>query len=386
MLPQSFIDQIKETVNMVTLAEEYTDLRKDGKVYIGLCPHPNHPDKNPSFRVWENDNSWACMVCHNGRKDLEEEVYGSDSIAFIQWIEGLSFPKAAIYLANKYKIPVPTDENLKAYKRNNALAKSYELSLKGDALKYMLNRGFTKEDLKEWGVGYNGERVTFPLYDRYRNVLSFSSRLLVVPEGCNKKYVNGATTKIFNKSNYLYGIHNYDDKFKEIRITEGVTDVMLATKHGAKNVMASLGTAFTKSHAQLLKHYKCVPVFILDNDEAGLKAIKKASKLMNEIGVYCKILILPEGKDLADMALELGELLEDYIQENAITYGNYLILEKLEEFKQEELKLELNYKAKVNELRLKSYPDLASIISLVPTVSEKKILKDYIKSEFGMNI
>ena len=150
--------------------------------------------------------------------------------------------------------------------------------------------------------------------------------------------------------------------------------------------MACLGTAFTKTHASLLKHYKCIPVFILDNDEAGLKAVKKASKLMAEIGVYCKILILPENKDLADIALDLGNLLEDYIQENAITYGNYLLLDNLKEFNEEKIKLELLHKAKVNELKLKNYAGVASIISMVPTVEEKKVLKDYIKSEFDMNI
>lgn len=398
-LPQKFIDQVKEQVDLVELVEEYTDLKKVGPyTYQGHCPHPNHNDSDPSFRVfkkgYKNGNSvnqydtWACMGCHNGKKTVDnnkavktakakqEKIYGSDSIAFIQWIEPnlKNWRDAIFYLANKKHIPIPSTEHDAIYNNNKFIANSLMFNLAGEPLDYLLNRGLTKEDCKEWMIGYDGKKITFPLLDRYRNVLGFTRRWLHVPEGANDKYKNSASSEIFNKSMYLYGIHNLDTEFEEIRITEGPMDTILAHKHGVKNIVATLGTAFTDGHAEIIKHYKKIPVFIMDGDDAGLKAINRAITLLAEQGIYSKLLILPEGKDLADMSNELGQGIEDYIKNNAITYGSYIMQDMIN-----------TYNSQVNEIKLKFIPDMKKLINFIPG-DEKIVIKSYIKNNMGIDI
>lgn len=90
MYPRDFIDKIKESVNLVELIQEYTELKKIGRyIWTGKCPHPKHDDSTASLIVYTNHNSWCCYGCHAGKK--AKDNYGSDCIAFIQWInEGMS--------------------------------------------------------------------------------------------------------------------------------------------------------------------------------------------------------------------------------------------------------------------------------------------------------
>lgn len=384
MFPQHFLDKIKEVTDLVELAEEYTTIKKAGPLmYKGNCPHPDHVDKDPSFRIWKKGyksggkvnkyDTWACMVCHYGKKDKDN--LGSDCFAFVQWVENIPWKMAVIKLANRKQIPIPTDKNEKLYKQKKNLAYSFMDNLKGEALEYLEKRGLTKEDCFNWGIGFDGDKITFPLLDRYKNVLGFTRRWINPPPNCNDKYKNSTNSAIFNKSMYLYGIHTIDESFDEIRITEGAMDVILPNKYGAKNVFAPLGTAFTEGHVDIIKHYGKIPVFCMDGDEAGLKAINRSIELLASHGIYSKVLILPPGKDLADMALELKENIEDYIQDNSITYGNYLI--------QKEINL---YQAKLNELKLKYYPNLKKILTKVPTQEEAKILKTFVKNTIGIDM
>lgn len=376
MYPQEFIDKIKEVVPMRQLAEEYTVLEKVGNgIYRGRCPHPEHKDKNPSFCVWEKSNSWACLVCHHGKKTEKFKNYGSDCIAFIRWIKKMSMPQAIEYLAKKYHIPLPDKKNQKLLDAKKALAYSYMDNLTGKALKYLTDRGLSKEDCYSWGLGYDGQKIIFPLLDRYKNILGFTKRWIEMPENCVDKYKNSPNSPIFNKGLYLYGTHKLDLEFEEIRITEGSMDVILADKYGVKNVVGTLGTAFTDGHIEIIKHYKLIPVLCFDGDSAGLKAINKTASLLAEHGIYCKVFILPDGKDMADLALELKEDLEDYIKEHSITYGNHLISDEMN-----------SYLAKVNELRLKYYPKLITILNQVPSVEEKSILKSHIKNMMNIDI
>lgn len=389
--PQEFIDQVKEANGLVELVQEYTDLKKAGiKIYMGHCPHPDHHDSTPSFRVYEKGyksgtnvnefDSWACMGCHNGKKNENDKKYrnfGSDCIAFIQWIEPKyrNWKDALLYLARRKHIPIPTQENEWMYKQKKIIARSLMYNLYGEPFKYLEDRGLTIEDCDEWMIGFDGEKITFPLFDRYKNVLGFTRRWLHVPEGANDKYKNSSNSKIFNKSNYFYGIHNLDTDFDEIRITEGSMDVILAHKYGVKNVVASLGTAFTQGHVDLIKHYKKIPVFCLDGDDAGSKAVNKAISLLAANGIYSKILILPKDKDLADMSLELKDGIEEYIQKHSITYGVYLLNSIVGE-----------YNSKVNELKLQMLPDMRGLLNFVPSEDEKLILKGFIRNSMGIDI
>lgn len=382
LLPQSFIDQVKQATDIVKLIKDYTELKPIGDgIWQGRCPNPNHNDKDPSFRVWEKEQSWACMGCHYGKKDLsakkhEDKIYGSDCFAFIQWITKgkVNWKQAVLQLAKRAQVPEPSNENERLYNMKKILTKSYTKSLHGKPYNYLIERGLSKKEIKEWSIGFDGTKIIFPLFDRYKNVLGFTKRWVdKVPED-QPKYKNSSNSKIFNKSMYLYGIHKIDDNFDEVRITEGAMDVILPEKYGVKNIFATLGTAFTEGHIEIIKHYGKIPVFCMDGDRAGLASINKAINILAQNGIYSKILVLPDGMDMADLANKYKYDTEKYINDNAITYGFY-----------EMKKILSMYDSKMVELKMKLYPEIVNILETIPDYTEKHIIEDLIKQRIGID-
>lgn len=382
MFPQSFIQKIKESTDMKKLAEMYTSepMKKTGDgVWQSKCPHPDHNERTPSFTVWSKFNSWACYGCHNGRKSTKENNFGSDCIAFIQWIEGCSWREAVLKLAEINNIPKPSSANDKEYKIQADLANKYSASLTKDntnqhVLDYLYSRGLDLNDIKEWHIGWDGQKITFPLLDKYKNVLGFTRRWLEMPAGRNDKYRNSQASSIFDKSKYFYGIHKVDQKQKYIRITEGSIDVIKATKYGASNVVCTLGTAFTEHHAQIIKRLGLIPVLVYDGDSAGLKAMNKAASLLAEIGVFCKVVILPTGKDLADIVDDYRDFIEDFLKSEAIPYGYYQAKEVIQE-----------YNTKLYELKASMYPKIKDILLDVPE-TEKNLVSSFLEDELKIKI
>lgn len=383
MLPDSFIEQVKQATDLLELAKEYTTMKKAGpNVWQGICPHPDHHDTNPSFTVWEKEQSWCCYGCHHGKKDktkpksVTDHVYGSDCFAFLQWLSKgkLSWKDTVFYLADLHGIPIPTDENQAYYDRNLLLAKSYAKNLPGRANNYLHTRGLSDQDIAQWGLGFDGKKITFPLYDRYNNILGFSKRWIDMPEGKDDKYRNSPNNKIFNKSVYFYGMNHYDSSFDEIRITEGNFDVILGHKYNVKNMVGPLGTSFTENHVEVIKSLGKTPVFCFDGDLAGLKALKKAIDALAEAGVYSKILLLPDGMDMAELALLYKEKTEEYIVEHAVTYGYFKIKDIISYFD-----------AKTNELKLKLYPDILKVLEDVPG-DEQTIIRSFIKDRLQVEL
>lgn len=377
MLSQEFVDKVKKSTDMLELAREYTFLEVKGDgIWAGKCPHPEHEDDTPSFTVWAKNQSWACMACHYGRKNLQEKNYGSDCIAFIQWIEKLSWQDAVLFLAKRKNIPKPSSEQDKAYKRNKILADVYHKSLNKSSYNYLYSRGLDDEDIKKWNIGFFNGRITFPLMDKYKNVLGFSTRIFYKMNTDEEpKYKNSTNSTIFNKSLYFYGMQYFDTEFDEIRITEGATDVILSNKYKVKNIVCTLGTSFTEGHVENIKFLKKTPVFCMDGDLAGLRSIKKNIEILAKENIYSKILILPTGKDMAEMALLYKENLEEYIQENAITYGYYKIQEIMNQ-----------YDSQLNELKLKIYPKIKQVLKTIPHEEERQVLSDFVYDKINVNI
>ena len=376
MFPQVFIQKIKNT-SMLELAKRYTDLKKVGiGVWQGKCPHPKHNDSTPSFVVWEKTNSWSCMGCHNGKKG--ENNYGSDTIAFMQWVEGLSWRAAVLKVAELNDISKPHEENDKKYKSNLSLSTKYEKALLNnqEALNYLNDRGLNGNDIKFWHLGYDGfnNRIVFPLFDKYKNIIAFNKRIIEDNTVNGDKYKNSPNSSIFDKSKYFYGIHALNPEYPYIRITEGCMDVILAHKYGLKNIVATLGTSFTEDHAKYIKKIGLTPVLIFDSDKAGEKALIKAMEYLNKEQVYCKIVRLPEGKDLADLSLEYKEHIEDYINTESMTYG----YDKAKEV--------INlYNKELYELKLRLMPKVQHIIENIPE-SEKETIKTFLHDEIKITL
>lgn len=367
------IKQIKETVSMLSLANEYTFLRKSGgEVWIGKCPNPNHKDSLPSFRVWDSNNSWACMGCHNGKKDGVTN-YGSDCIGFIMWVENKTFQEAVIFLANKYNIALPKTKQNNKYSKFEYVANKFTENIPLEVKSYLEQRGLTKDDLKKWKIGYDkgDERITFPLIDKFNRVVGFTKRAFY-EDDC--KYINSSSSDIFNKSSFLYGFNHIDRNFDYIRITEGPMDVIAASSKGAKNVVATLGTAFTKEHAQIIKDSRKTPVLIYDSDYAGSKATVRAIDILNDIGVNSLVVTLPNGMDLCDFSNSNMYDIESYIMANQVSYGYMKIRTIIDE-----------YNKTMYTLKNSISPKISQVLDEVPK-HEKQLLKDYIYNELKMGV
>lgn len=376
MLSQNFIDEVKGAVDMLKLAQRHTELKKVGDgIWQGRCPHPKHNDDDPSFTVWEKTQSWACMGCHNGKKNAKHKNYGSDCFAFIQWMEGIGWKQAILKLAKEVGIEPEQEKNAEIYDHKKRLAMSYNQNIPPQVMNYLKERGLDRNDINDWLIGFDGSRITFPLMDRYRKVLGFSKRKFIEKDEAAPKYKNSSNSKVFNKSCYLYGIHLVNDESDEIRITEGAMDVVIPKKYGVHNIVATLGTSFTDNHVSLIKNMNKTPVFCMDGDEAGLKSIKKSVDLLAEEGIYSKILLLPKDKDMADLSNELKEETEDYIQNHAITYGQMMIQDVINQ-----------YDSKVNEIKIKLLPEIQKIIQDISNNAERKVIQDYVYEKMGLKL
>ena len=394
MFSSNFKDKIKQKINLLELIKEYTDLKPAGdNIWQGRCPHPDHDDTTPSFRVWKNNDntwSWACMGCHVGKKDTKDNKYrnyGSDCFAFVQWMSDhknskhiYSFTESIMILADKYNIPYCSDDKnnkiASLLEKNYIKAKCSNINLSNQTKKYLYNRGLDDYDIQKWCIGSNlfksGFRITFPLFDSKKNVLGFSSRL-ISKQNNYSKYINSKESECFHKRSFLYGIHLLDESCDEIRITEGVFDVILSNKYNTKNVVATLGTAFTKEHVNIIKHLNKKPVFCLDGDKAGQRATYNAVKLLAEEGIYSKICILPNNMDLADLANQKKNDLEKYIQDNSLLYFQFLLKDCSKLFD-----------SKLNELRLNFLPKILDVAKSVNTKEEKIIFNNFIQERFGI--
>lgn len=376
--PDEFIKELKEKTDLVQLVKQYTKLRKVGiDIWQGVCPHPNHNDDTPSFTVWQKSNSWSCYGCHSGKKGVEGNK-GSDAIAFLEWIENLKWREAVIKLAQWNDIPIPTDKNQKEFKKNYNLNEKYRKDLykNEEVLDYLYNRGLDDIDIESWKLGYDSfnKRIVFPLLNKYKDIVGFNKRIADPNYKGGDKYKNSSSSEIFNKSTYLYGAHALDNNFDEIRITEGSMDVILSSKYGVKNIVATLGTSFTEQHAKAIQKTGKTPVLIFDGDKAGNNGVIKALNYFESLGVYCKIVRLPEGKDLADLSLDLKFGIETYIKRNAITAGFLQISDLVKE-----------YQSSLYNIRLEFIPRIEEVMKFVPRI-EERMLKSYIKDELNIDL
>lgn len=338
---REFLDKLKNSVDLVDLANEYTELYKAGPfLYLGHCPHPKHNDSDASFRINTRTNTWCCYGCHSDKKNKNDGNYGSDCIAFVEWMnEGrMSWIDCIKYLANRAGLPLPVEKHEKQFETNYKLMNKFRRDMIDDAFEYLYDRDLSDNEINQWKIGFdkNENRIVFPLLDSYNNVLGFNKRLVCKEtKGINKKYVHSPDSEIFKKSNFLYGAHDIDKTFDYIILSEGVFDVILARKYGLKNTVCALGTSLSDYQMDLLAKYNKEVIVVYDNDEKGIKTMKKIMPLLAAKNISAKLLILPEGKDLADMSVQYKHGIKDYVLKNSMTFGYYNIQNAINDFNRE---------------------------------------------------
>ncbi|MHC4416284.1 MAG: DNA primase [Planctomycetota bacterium] len=347
MAGKAEIDHVREATDLIALVGEQVPLRPRGREHIGLCPF--HDDHTPSLAV----------VTHKGNAFYKCHACGAagDAFNFVMDYHKMSFAEALRYLADRAGIkltpqakrtgagPGPTRSELLGA---NAVAASLfrdtlAHAAPGAAARAVIDQRRISEETAdafmlgaapaEWeslerfaagrsvsvetltaagllkprpsGQGYYDtfrNRLMFPICDELGRPVAFGGRQLEPDDA--PKYLNSPESPVFHKSRTLYGLHLAKRAIIEARqiiVTEGYTDVLACHQAGLRHVVATLGTALTREHAQVLKRLCEVVLLVFDGDEAGQRAAGRAVELFFAEPVDVRICILPEGQDPADL-------------------------------------------------------------------------------------
>lgn len=394
MYDQNFLDKLNKSINLVELASEYTELEKisDGK-YVGICPSKYHKEKTPSFYIETDKGSchlWNCFGCN---RKINEKSYPGVPIGFYRFVNPeKSFSKIILELSEKYDVAIPYSTYNENFSNNELLMESYEKSLLSSnvGLSYLQSRNVSIDDIKKYHLGYIYEPLTTDIFEYSSDVsgkiiipflnsndkpIGFSKRWIEKPDNRGDKYRHSSENLLYQKNNFLYGFNDIDRNYNEIRITEGIFDVILATKYGAKNVVCTLGTSLSDDHIKKIKSLNMMVTLIYDGDSAGIEGIHKAANKLAEFDVICKILILPKDKDLCDMSIIQKNNIEKFIQQNSLLYSSYIINDLVK-----------RYDNKIIELNIEYYKYFKEAFEKIPNNLERKILKDMVSNKLNIKI
>ena len=332
--------------DIVDVIGGYVRLTKKGSTYFGLCPF--HNEKTGSFSVSPNKQMYYCFGCGAG----------GNVFTFLMQYENFTFSEAMQTLADRVGIELPQQEMTSAQKREadkrarlleiNKEAAKYFYSLlrspRGEkAYQYFKKRELSDETMQKFGLGYSDQysddlyrylkkkgyddeilkesglvsidevrgghnkfwnRAMFPIMDVHNRVIGFGGRVMGDGE---PKYLNSPETKIFDKSRNLYGLNIARSTRKsQLLLCEGYMDVIALHQAGFDNAVASLGTALTSGHANLLKRYTKEVYLTYDSDGAGVKAALRAIPLLKEVGIITKVINMRPYKDPDEFIKALG--------------------------------------------------------------------------------
>lgn len=342
-IPAQFIDELVARCEISDVVSDYLSLTRKGGKQWGLCPF--HSEKTPSFSVSTDRQAYYCFGCHKG----------GGVISFIMEIENLPFQDAVRFLAKRANMEVPETGTSGAYRQRRekllalnkeaarffydrlaapegAAAASYLLARGlskrtithfglgcapadgGALIRAMAEKGYDKGDLLDAGLvgkGSDGRiydrfrnRVMFPIIDLRGEVIGFGGRVL---DDGSPKYLNSPDTAVFNKSRNLFAL-NMARRSKQGRIvlTEGYMDTISLHQAGFDCAVASLGTAFTQDHAQLLSRYTKEVVIAYDGDDAGIAAAQRAIPMLERTGMKVKVLRMRGAKDPDEFIKKFG--------------------------------------------------------------------------------
>ena len=345
MIAPHAIQQVKEAARVEEVVGEFVALKRKGPRYLGLCPF--HNEKTPSFNVSPNLGIYKCFGCGEA----------GDTIGFLQKHEHLSYVEAIRWLAKRYNIDLPEEEqtpeqHLEQSERESiaviqqwALNWSVEQLWNTDegqriGLSYFRERGFSDATIKAFQLGYVPEkgdafataaltnrfdaellekagwikrrddasrtpwdffqgRVTFPILGLSGQPIAFGARTLKSDKKL-PKYFNSPESILYSKSRSLYGIFHAKKAIVEQNLcylVEGYTDVISLHQAGITNVVASSGTSLTEEQVRLIKRYAPTVTILYDGDAAGMKASLRGIDLVLKEGLNVKVVTFPEGED-----------------------------------------------------------------------------------------
>jgi len=346
IISQETIQKILDGSDIVELIQGYFPLKRAGVNFVAVCPF--HNEKSPSFNVNPSRQTFHCFGCQ----------VGGDAIKFVMMYDNLPFPEAAKTLADRCGVMIQEevlDPNELAKIRGRSELKRMQASaadwfhrllFKSPAAQpardYLKARGIAMETCRNWKFGFAPEdqrsffewaqssgfsveqlvngglakwrdennpnrgaysffrhRLMFPVNDGMGQPIAFSGRVLSKDQR-GGKYVNSPETGLFNKSKTFFGLDKSKRAIiqkKRAIVCEGQLDMIAAFEAGIQNIVAPLGTAFTKDHAKILKRHTDEVVLCFDSDTAGLNAASKAFRVLAPSGILVRLALLPDGED-----------------------------------------------------------------------------------------
>lgn len=340
------IEEVRSRNDIVDVIGSYVRLKKKGSTYFGLCPF--HNEKTGSFSVSPNKQMYYCFGCGAG----------GNVFTFLMQYENFTFGEAMQSLADRVGIELPQQEMTSAQRReadrrtrlleiNKEAAKYFYTLLRSPrgqkAYQYFKKRELSDETMQKFGLGYSDQysddlyrylrkkgydddilkdsglitidevrgghdkfwnRAMFPIMDVHNRAIGFGGRVMGDGE---PKYLNSPETRIFDKSRNLYGLNIARTTRKnQLLLCEGYMDVIALHQAGFDNAVASLGTALTSGHANLLKRYTKEVYLTYDSDGAGVKAALRAIPILKEVGIVTKVINMRPYKDPDEFIKALG--------------------------------------------------------------------------------
>lgn len=339
-IPESKIEEIRESANIVDIISQYVQLRKRGKNYIGLCPF--HSEKTPSFTVSDEKQIFHCFGCHTGG-NVFKFLTEFHKISFIEAVQELAEQQGITIEFDKVEYTEQQSEQEVLYDINTEAARYFLNNLLNDdegetARKYLHERNIKIQTLRAFGLGYTlrgwenfinyaksrnlnidkciqlgligktaeGKlydklpgRLIFPIFSPNGRVVAFAGRVLD-PKETGAKYINSPESLIYIKGRILYGLSFAKDDIRRLDkaiIVEGYMDLISLYQSGVKNVVAVSGTALTDDQVQLLSRYTKNVVLLFDADVAGIKASMRSIELLLKRDMEVRIVSLPKGED-----------------------------------------------------------------------------------------
>ena len=369
MIPQSFIADLLNRIDIVEVVGRHVTLKKAGANFQGLCPF--HNEKSPSFSVSPTKQFYHCFGCG---------AHGS-AISFLMEHSGLTYVDSIEELARSAGLTVPREERRPQdlAKQQQAIALSEVMSPAADwykqqlkqntrAIDYLKGRGLSGEIAKRFNLGYAPEswqgleavfgsysqdsianvlveagliiqseakrydrfrdRIMFPIRNPKGQVIAFGGRILDAGE---PKYLNSPETPLFSKGNTLYGLFEARQAIRDkgyVIVCEGYMDVVALAQLGFANGVATLGTACTANHVRALMRQTDRIIFSFDGDAAGQRAAKRALEAclpMMADDKEIKFLFLPTEHDPDSFVRERGAPAFEEAIRQAMPLSSFLI-------------------------------------------------------------
>ncbi len=365
-----FVERVSERTDIYSVVSRYVQLTQKSGRFWGRCPF--HNEKTASFSVSPDKGLFYCFGCQTG----------GNVFKFLSLIENITYFEAVKLQAQRLGIELPqkkySPEEERRRREEKSLSKINELAqdfyhecliktARGEVgRKYLSARGITAETIETFKLGYASDdwenlltnltrrgfspqqleqvglivrrknspgfydrfrgRIMIPINDIFGHTVGFGGRILKTEDEMNPKYLNTPETVLFNKRNLLFGLDKSNRAISTAGaaiVVEGYMDAISLFGAGIKNVVATLGTAFTPEHAKLILKYARKIIFCYDSDEAGQKATLRALPIVQATGANVFIIKIPDGKDPDEFIRKHGRAAFEELIKNAASLIDY---------------------------------------------------------------